>query len=186
MKVPVSKKTIDIQLSEDATQRMKDYFHDHEEFLVGEGQMIEDWASKYIGAILRIEGLIHVAEENESMVMSGETIENAIAIGKYFLEHAQHAYTLMGSDPNMQMAKFLLAKIKKKKIQRYKEWEFRDLARSRSVRTFSDLIPAVELLESCGVLKREKAEDRGGSGRKSDDYVVINPKLFEAEANGKV
>ena len=31
---------------------MADYFQEHEKFLVGEGQAISDWASKYIGAVL--------------------------------------------------------------------------------------------------------------------------------------
>lgn len=185
MNVPVPKNPEDLQLSCEATQRMEIYFAEHEQYLVGDGQVIAEWASKYIGAILRIAGLLHVATEGESKIITAETIENAISIGKYFLEHAQHAYALMGSDPTMQLAKFLLDKIKKKKISRYKEWEFRDLARSKHIDSFSDLIPAVELLEACGVLRREKAEERAGSGRKSDDYVVINPKVLETVVNGK-
>ncbi len=36
-------------------------------------------------------------------------------IGKYFLAHSTYAYSMMGTDLTIQKAKFVLAKLKKKK-----------------------------------------------------------------------
>lgn len=99
MALPISEDTQTLYLSEKAFDLMADYFQEHERFLAGEGQAISDWASKYIGAVLRIAGLLHGADmddgENE---ISASTVSRAIQIGKYFLAHSTYAYSMMGTD----------------------------------------------------------------------------------------
>ncbi len=56
---------------EKAFDLMADYFQEHEKFLVGEGQAISDWASKYIGAVLRIAGLLHCADMEDDKTEVG-------------------------------------------------------------------------------------------------------------------
>lgn len=64
---------------------MADYFQGHGKFLVGGGQAISDWASKYIGAVLRIAGLLHCADmEDDKEEVTVSTMSKAIQIGKYF------------------------------------------------------------------------------------------------------
>ena len=187
MDIPVPEQSQDLQLSEDATRKMEVYFAEHEQYLVGEGQTIIEWASKYIGAVLRIAGLLHVATENKSNIITAETIEKAISIGKYLLEHAQYAYELMGADDSMELAKHLLQKIKRNEKTAFKVWQFERLCTGKkfNVKGFDDMISAVELLESCGVLRLQKAAERSGSGRKSDDMIVINPKIWEPAVRKK-
>ncbi len=62
MALPIGGDAQTVHLSEKAVDLMADYFQEHEKFLVGEGQAISDWASKYIGAVLRIAGLLHCAD----------------------------------------------------------------------------------------------------------------------------
>ena len=62
MALPIDGDAQTVHLSEKAFDLMADYFQEHEKFLVGEGQAISDWASKYIGAVLRIAGLLHCAD----------------------------------------------------------------------------------------------------------------------------
>ncbi len=52
MALPIGGDAQTVHLSEKAFDLMADYFQEHEKFLVGEGQAISDWASKYIGAVL--------------------------------------------------------------------------------------------------------------------------------------
>ena len=44
---------------------------------------------------------------------------------------------------------------------------------------YEDMIPSIEMLEACGVLRREKPEERSGSGRKPATKIVFNPKVRE-------
>lgn len=116
MALPKGEEPQTLRLSQEAAQLMADYFQQHEQYLIGEGQAISDWASKYIGSVLRIAGLIHAAEMRaDEQVVSAEVIGRAIQIGKYFLAHSAYAYSMMGTDLSIQKAKFVMAKMKKKR-----------------------------------------------------------------------
>ncbi|MEI3413828.1 MAG: DUF3987 domain-containing protein [Christensenellales bacterium] len=111
---PAEPKTL--ALSAEAGMVLDEYFGTHERYLVGEGQAIADWASKYIGTVLRIAGLLHAAELNgeDRPSISVQTMNRAIRICAYFLAHAQYAYSMMGTDLCIQKAKFVMAKLTKK------------------------------------------------------------------------
>ena len=107
MAVPVGEDTQTLCLSEKALEAVDDYFSEHERYRAGEGQATADWASKYIGAVLRIAGLLHGADmEPGDYEISASTIRRAIEIGKYFLAHSSYAYSMMGGDLNIKKAKF--------------------------------------------------------------------------------
>lgn len=107
MALPIAGDAQTVCLSEKAFDLMADYFQEHEKFLVGEGQAISDWASKYIGAVLRIAGLLHCADmEDDKAEVTASTMSKAIRIGKYFLAHSTYAYSMMGTDLSIQKAKF--------------------------------------------------------------------------------
>ena len=98
MALPIGGDTQTVHLSEKAFDLMADYFQEHEKFLVGEGQAISDWASKYIGAVLRIAGLLHCADmEDDKTEVTASTMSKAIQIGKYFLAHSTYASTFWPS-----------------------------------------------------------------------------------------
>ena len=91
MALPIAGDAQTVYLSEKAFDLMADYFQEHEKFLVGEGQAISDWASKYIGAVLRIAGLLHCADmEDDKAEVTSSTMSKAIQIGKYFLAHSTY------------------------------------------------------------------------------------------------
>lgn len=54
-----------LTLSPDAYQLIKVYFAAHEAYMASDGQVIADWGYKYIGAVLRIAGLLHLADGND-------------------------------------------------------------------------------------------------------------------------
>lgn len=185
MALPVPDKPSNLQLSEEASDLMGEYFAEHEKYLAGEGQAIAEWASKYIGAVLRIAGLIHVAMENGSNTIEALTIRNAISMGKYFLEHSNYAYSLMGNDSTLKLAKFVMGKIKKGQIKEIKQWELGKLCRCKLIKNVQDMEPVLEMLEEYGQLKRVMPEARPGSGRKPDIVIVVNPKVFEDAVKGE-
>ena len=164
-----------LKLSDKASMVMADYFDEHERFLIGEGQAISDWASKYIGAVLRIAGLLHAVDmlDNENQI-SDKTISRAIQIGKYFLAHSSYAYSMMGTDLSIQKAKFVIAKLKKKGVEQIKRSELFQMCRGKFFKKTEEIFPTLELLEGHGYIRVEQPE-RQSAGRPADIRIFVNP-----------
>ena len=176
MEIPVEEEPTKLELTTPAYFRMIDHFQEHEQFLVGEGQAISDWASKYIGAVLRIAGLIHVATYTNTEV-EVDTIEHAIQIGKYFLAHATYAYSLMGTDLSIQKATFVLSKLKKKNVTTIKRSELFQMCRGKFFRKTEDILPTLDLLAAHGYIRQEEPQ-RQSAGRPPDVRIIVNPEAL--------
>ena len=168
MALPIAGNAQTVHLSEKAFDLMADYFQEHEKFLVGEGQAISDWASKYIGAVLRIAGLLHCADmEDDKTEVTASTMSKAIQIGKYFLAHSVYAYSMMGTDLSIQKAKFVLARLKKKNVSEIKRSELFQMCRGKFFKKTEEIFPTLELLEGHGYIRLEEPE-RQSVGRPAD------------------
>ena len=165
-----------LTLAPDATEMIAGYFQHHERFLVGEGQGISDWASKYIGTVLRIAGLIHVTEMQPegSPIITDGTIARAICIGQYFLQHSLYAYSMMGTDLSIQKARFVLAKLRKKELTQIKRAELFQMCRGKFFRKTEELFPTLELLADHGYIRMEEPE-HFTVGRPPDTRIFVNP-----------
>lgn len=165
-----------LMLAPDATELIANYFQHHEQFLVGEGQAISDWASKYIGAVLRIAGLIHAAEMQPegSPIITESTMARAICIGQYFLQHSLYAYSMMGTDLSIQKARFVLAKLRKKEIIQIKRSELFQMCRGKFFKKTEELLPTLELLADHGYIRMEEPE-YFTVGRPPDTRIIVNP-----------
>lgn len=166
-----------LKLSDEASMVMADYFDEHERFLIGEGQAISDWASKYIGAVLRIAGLLHAVDMSDNEVpISDKTMSRAIEIGKYFLAHSGYAYSMMGTDLSIQKAKFVIAKLKKRDVKVIKRSELFQMCRGKFFKKTEEIFPTLELLESYGYIRVEQSE-RQSVGRPADIKIFVNPDI---------
>ena len=175
MALPITEEPQTLHLSEKAFDLMADYFQEHEKFLAGEGQAISDWASKYIGAVLRIAGLLHGADMDDGdREISVSTMNQAIQIGKYFLAHSTYAYSMMGTDLSIQKAKFVMAKLKKKNISTIKRSDLFQMCRGKFFKKTEEIFSTLELLESHGYLRLEEPE-RQAVGRPADVRIFVNP-----------
>ena len=175
MALPITEEPQTLHLSEKAFDLMADYFQEHEKFLAGEGQAISDWASKYIGAVLRIAGLLHGADMDDGdREISVSTMNQAIQIGKYFLAHSTYAYSMMGTDLSIQKAKFVMAKLKKKNISTIKRSDLFQMCRGKFFKKTEEIFPTLELLEGHGYLRLEEPE-RQSVGRPADVRIFVNP-----------
>nr|MBR4281389.1 DUF3987 domain-containing protein [Clostridia bacterium] len=165
-----------LMLAPGATEQIAEHFQHHERFLVGEGQAISDWASKYIGAVLRIAGLIHAAEMQPegSPLITEATITRAICIGQYFLQHSLYAYSMMGTDLSIQKARFVLAKLCKKEITQIKRSELFQMCRGKFFKKTEELLPTLELLVDHGYIRMEEPE-HFTVGRPPDTRIFVNP-----------
>ena len=180
MAIPKPDKPTVLTLTPHAADVIAHHFHEHEIYLSGEGQMISDWASKYIGAVLRIAGLLHIAEpDRDDDEISSDTMRRAIQIGRYFLAHSAYAYSMMGNDLSIKKAQFVLGKLKKDKITSIKRWELAKLCRGKFFKKSEDLYPTLELLQSCGYILQTDANTQPTPGRRPDILVLVNPAVYQ-------
>ncbi len=175
MDIPVAEETQTLYLSEKAFEVIETYFAEHEKYLLGEGQATADWANKYIGAVLRIAGLLHCADMAPgNCEISATTIGRAIEIGKYFLAHSGYAYSMMSGDINIRKARFVMAKLEKFGQPEVKRSDLFQACRGKFFQKTEEIFPTLELLEEHGYL-RQVIPERQGAGRPPDVRILINP-----------
>jgi len=104
------------------------------------------------------------------MPVNQENVENAIKIGRYFIEHAKAAHSLMGIDPINKKCEYVLQKIKEKQIS---EFTKRDIVRScRTFRSVEELTPIISRLNEYGYIQEKPSKTN-----QSPTYLV-NPAVF--------
>ena len=180
MDIPRKESPTMLTLSDEAAGAFDELHCKTERFLAGEGQSIIEWAAKYCGAVLRIAGLLHVAE-HEGDVVDAETVKRAICIGEFFLAHAQFAFTQLVADETISKAKVVVAKLKAAKQPYLKRSEVFRMCRSRYFKKTEDIFPTLELLENNGYIRQFLPDPCSAPGRKPDVLVYVNPQLLSEE-----
>jgi replicative DNA helicase len=141
---------------------------------------IVDWASKLIGAVVRIAGLLHLAGDVErgwSTPISADTAGRALRIGHYFTAHALATFDAMGADPQVADARVVLAWLERTKPQEFtKRVLFSAVSRSR-FKKVGDLDPSLDLLEQHGYIRRKPEPERTGPGRRPSPTYEVHPTL---------
>lgn len=174
-----------ISLDDGATEALEALFNEAEGRLKGDLAEIPDWAGKFVGAVLRISGILHVMKHPKNSMFDSvdrETMENAVTIGRYFLEHAKAAYSLMGADVVNKNAQYLLTAIKREGLA---EFSRRDAMRlCRRFKTAESLQPVLNRLCEYGYLATKPVEAVPGNGRKPSEVYLTNPAVLE-DATGE-
>lgn len=168
-----------ISLDDGAREVLEDLFNEIEGRLKGDLAEISDWAGKFVGAVLRISGILHVMKyPKDSMfdAVDRETMEHAVIIGRYFLTHAKAAYSLMGADTVNKDAQHLLSFIKRERLA---EFSRRDAMRlCRSFKTADSLQPVLNRLCEYGYIAVKSQEPVSGIGRRPSEVYVTNPAVL--------
>lgn len=140
-----------IALAPEAAEDMRLYFYDLETGFAPNAEEFDDmrdWAAKIHGRTARIAGLLHLAQLGgwaDKKPISRETVQAAIIIGSYFIEHAKAIFKGSGTDTATEGARYMLKKLRKcpsKQISR------RDLLRlcQGKYKTAEALEPVIDLL----------------------------------------
>lgn len=165
-----------ISLDDEAAEVLEGLFNEVEVRLKDDLAEIQDWAGKFVGAVLRISGILHVMKyPKDSMfdAVDRETMEHAEIIGRYFLAHAKAAYSLMGADTVNKDAQHLLSLIKRERLT---EFSRRDAMRlCRSFKTADSMQPVLNRLCEYGYLAVKPQEPVSGIGRRPSEVYVTNP-----------
>jgi hypothetical protein len=137
---------------------------------------IGDWAGKWVGSIVRIAGLLHLAthlRDGYQQPISAETIHSAAQIGRYYLAHALIAFDAMGTDTDLVNARTLLDWITRNHITQFAPRDI--LANLRQFKRTTDIEPALRVLAERGYLRRHETT-RSGPGRPAVTYET-HPEL---------
>lgn len=168
-----------ISLDDGAREVLEDLFNEIEGRLKGDLAEISDWAGKFVGAVLRISGILHIMKYPKDSMFDSvdrETMENAVAIGRYFLAHAKAAYSLMGADTVNKDAQYLLSFIKRERLT---EFSRRDAMRlCRSFKTADSLQPVLNRLCEYGYIAVKLQEPTLGVGRRPSEIYLTNPAVL--------
>ena len=145
----------------------------------GDLAAISGWASKLDGAVARIAALLHLAEhltDGFGCEIDAATMDHAVTIGGYLVEHALIAFDEMGADKHRGDAHAILDWIGS--VSNRSIFSRRELQRAlhRQFPRVADVQPALELLEEHGFIRpRDKPSGESrGRGRPSSTYAV-NP-----------
>ena len=147
-----------------------------------------DWAAKLVGAVLRVAGLLHMAEyayhnsHNSQNAISNENITRAIRLAHYLIAHAQAAYAEIGADPAVDAAKTVLRWIEKTGARTFTKRDCYQGVKG-TLKRADDLDPVLSLLADHGYIKEQDAAERTGPGRKASPPYEVNPLFFDGSHN---
>jgi hypothetical protein len=163
----------------------------------GELGDITDWGGKLCGAVVRIAGLLHLAENalaggGVGYPVTAETVYRAIAVGEYLTAQAHAAFSEMGADEVSDQAKLILGWIKREHEEGSDKvagepptFKMADLYRAlrRRFKTSDDMLPALALLVERSYLQAiaPTEEERRQNGKGS---YSVNPEYFAAPTSG--
>lgn len=169
-----------ISLDDGAQEVLETLFNEVEGRLKGDLAEIPDWAGKFVGSVLRISGILHVMKYPKDSMFDSvdrETMENAVTIGRYFLEHAKAAYSLMGADAVNKNAQYLLSAIRRERLT---EFSRRDAMRlCRRFKTADSIQPILNCLCEYVYIAQKNKEPAFSAGRRSSEVYLTNPAVLE-------
>lgn len=181
-----------IKLSPEADKLAEEYYQWIEHQLTNELEEIEDWAGKLHGNTMRIAGILHIVKHYKDgsvrHPVSTDTMEAAIKIGKYYLEHSKAAFDIMGlSDPpDVQDAKYIISRLEIKtqntQITQITKRDLYQLCRGR-FNLVEEMEPGLQCLIDHGYIAIVPDEKKG-PGRRSEK-IYINPEYYKWKEDQK-
>lgn len=166
-----------IRLSEAARIIIENYFMENEKLLADRANSMKEWLAKNVGAVLRIAGILHLADGKESKeLLSGETMQNATEIGRYFYAHAKYAYDVMDSGNALKMAEYVLSKLRQSGKSQTTRRELFRACRGSYFKQVAEIKPILDMIEEYGYIRQETVS-KAGTNRPSE-VIYISPYLY--------
>lgn len=170
-----------IYLDPEAHKDSATYFDIIEERLDGDLKDIEAWAGKYHGQIMRIAGILHCIKYETDAYnnrINRQTIQEAIAIGEYFLKHAQAAFEMTGAmdDKTTRNAKRILKRLESIEEIGINRTKLNLLCNGKM--STIELTEALQVLENRGYIRIEKIKTKG----RPTENIIMNPEWYQQES----
>ena len=143
---------------------------------------MDGWASKVVGAAVRMAGLIHAATERDDNAVSGGAMDAGILLAKYFTTHARRVFDgLSAGAAEQALARQVLALIRRKNMDHFTVRDLMQVAPRSWLPNTETAQGAVDLLDDLGWLHRMKPEPRTGPGRRPAVQYRSHPLIWGAE-----
>ena len=139
---------------------------------------LADWAGKLAGHCVRVAGLLHLSRHADEpapwrLELSGDTMQDAIVLGRYLIQHARAAYAEMHADVDEEAARKLLDWIIGNRLTQFSQ---RDVQRKvHCFRRAEHLRPPVQLLTEHAYIREAVVPGEDGRTRK---IWEVNPALY--------
>jgi replicative DNA helicase len=139
------------------------------------------WAAKLAGATCRLAALLHLADhlrDGWAQPISRDTFAAAVRLADYLIDHARAVFDLMGADPRLDDARWLLDWISRTNRTQFSRRDAHAAAPRGRFPKATDLEPPLRLLEEHGYLRRvdpEPSRDPHGRGRPASPRFLVNP-----------
>lgn len=137
------------------------------------------WGSKLPGAVVRLAGLLHLAELGAGGIntpVDAATVLDAVALADYYTDQARAVFGHMGTDDPTRQAAYLLRRLGTVDADHITERDMRRLA--RSIKTREQLTTAVTRLVETGWLIPTERPDKG-AGRPGSPLYRIHARTKE-------
>lgn len=177
-----------LPLTTDANERVLDIERAVEPRLVRGGAWahIVDWGSKYTGAVIRMAGLIHLAEHvagGWNKPIDAATIDRAAHLGEFFAAHALAAFDDMGADHHTRSARHVLDWIERTGTATFTKRDLFRATKSAAIKTVADLDPALSVLDAHGYIRQVDPPSRPRTGgRPPSPSYLVNPDVHRPAA----
>jgi hypothetical protein len=139
---------------------------------------IREWGSKYVGAVMRLAALLHLADHGPDGVrrpIDRTTIRNAVRIGTYFKACAVATLTTMSLDSTVADAIDLLDRIVKTGEDEVSERDIRREARSGRFGDLDVMRQALTVLVEHNLLVPLPQPESEGPGRPRSRRYAVHP-----------
>ena len=168
-------------------QKLQDEIEPQLRPVTGKLSHIADWVAKLCGAVVRLAGVLHCvqhATKPDAMPESitAETFQRAVTLGHYFTAHAQAAFGMMGADPAVGQAKYLLRWMQAAHIDTFTKSEAQQTNRSQ-FRRVEDIEPAIALLVEHRYLFPLGRNEPRSAGRRPSPRFIVNPHVLAVTEN---
>ena len=176
-------------LTPEARKLLREYQEEIEPRLrayTGDLADLRDWASKLCGATVRLAGLLHLAanlKTGYANPVNGDTMRNAIELGRYFTAHASAAFGEMITDPLVNDAYSVIEWCKRTESAEFSKRDLFNGVRSSRFQKAADLDAPLALLAEHGytrVVAPPATTQRGG--RPSSPRFEVHPAVLNLPA----
>lgn len=184
--IPIPGEPYDLTFAEKAADHLIGLHRDVQLKMRPEGELshVKDWASRAVGGMARLCGILHLMEHAENPRLWEVLISAAAALRAwsimqdYLIPHALTAFTMMGKDSRVERAGDALGWIKRHRVDRFSRAELhKDL--HRQVENPGDWDGPLQLLCDHNYIAAEETEPRNGPGRPPTPAYDVNPAVHQ-------
>lgn len=188
--IPVPENPKAVELDGDADKIAESFFYEIEKEMEDASPEFKAWLGKLHGTTMRIALSLHCLEYIEKSgehKINGETMGNAIQIGRYFKAHAEAAYNIMGlmDSPEVRDAKYLIKRIESTGLTEIKLRDLQRMCMNRNgMETREGMIPGLVCLIEHGYVRVQKGwttdkSDKSDKKRgRPSEIIYINPEYI--------